>query len=149
MIATRDSDSDTDQSLEGRRLHKHARTFDVDDLLPPEVAQQTRDRFASGSDHLCNLFVREKNLQSSSLRRLVAAPLAPVEKESGQLFGGALREAERANLALCCAVLLTQLLCGVKASLGMRVKECEEIFATNEVDLRRLERLRGNLIGRP
>ena len=44
-------------------------------------------------------------------------------------------------------IFLAQLLRGVQTSLGVRVEETEEVFAADEVQLRRLDRLGGELVG--
>src|SRR4051812_23849473 len=145
MIATRNRDSDRYQRFERRRLHEHARAFDFDHLAALEIAEQARDGFARRADHLRDFFVREEHLQADAFRRFLAAAGAPVEEEARQFFGRALGEPEAADLALRGVILLAQLLRGVHAGLGMRIEESYEVLAADEVDLRRLQRFRGDL----
>src|SRR6185369_6584350 len=63
-----------------------------------------------------------------------------------ELLGGGRRKAERADLALRGVILLAELLGGVHARLGVRGEEREEVVALDEVQLRRLDRLGGDLV---
>src|SRR2546428_6385812 len=122
--------------------HEEVRTFHVDDLLPFEIAEQTGHSFAGRADHLSDLFVRQKDLQTRSLWCFVAVAIAPVDQQLGQSLAGALGEPQRSDLSLRRLVFLAELPGSVQTRFGILTKELEKILALHKVYLCGLNRLR-------
>src|SRR6185436_1130617 len=122
------------------------RAFYLDDLLSLEIAEQACDGLARRPDHLRDLLVRQQDLQPDAFRRRLAVLRAPVEEELPEFLAGRLRQAEGADLTLGGLVLLAELLRGMHARLGVRVEKAEEVLALDEIELRRLERLRADFV---
>src|SRR5260370_6436320 len=109
--------------------HEHARALHVDDPAALEIAQKPRHSLPRRPDHLCDLLMRQDDLQADALRRLLAAAVAPVEKQLCQLLRRRLRESERPDLALRGGILLADRPAEVHTPVGVAIQALQELVA--------------------
>ena len=82
----------------------------------------------------------------SAVAHARARPLRPVHQQPRQLVAGVLGQTERADVVVRRRAVVAELHRQLHRRLRVGLKEAEEVVAADEVDLRRHQRLRGDLV---
>jgi hypothetical protein len=119
--------------------------FKDGDLLFTKVGEGAGDRFARGTDDLCDFFVSEGDFDTHA-RWIGSIAMRPLQEEAGQAFRRGMRESKGANLLVCGLAVAAQMLGSLEAGISMNLQKTEKIVALDEIQLAWLSGFRRDFV---
>ena len=98
----------------------------------PEILQQSRNCFATCSDHLRHfpMRVRSRHVCRSGHRGMVI----PLQKKSGEFVPDGYGQSERAYLQMCLLIITAHLVKGVQRGFVMGLDESNKVFSLDKTN---------------
>src|ERR1700739_14779 len=112
-----------------------------------EVAQRAGNVFARRADELADLLMRHAEAEAPSAALRGLPPVAPIQQQTGKLFGRCGREPYGAPLTAVLGDGAAKLSNHHRVRFGMAGKKVKKIAPSDVGHLRRVERLSRHVIG--